>query len=639
VPVGTRKSSERKHWRIDYKCEVTGKHKQRVGKRKRLSQRAERAVDVPRPSTGRTPHSNGEPWWRRGLHPIVIVFSGIVAFASGLSSPFHGDDIEQIVINEPVHSISNIALFFQGGTFYTGHGLTKLGGGYYRPLATTVFSLIYTMFGAAPAAYHVVQIALTIASAIILYSIFKLCAVGSRLALFLSLVFLLHPVDSQVAFAIPWMQDALFFFFGILATYLLIRFRSKAVLAPVAICLFLSLLAKETAVLFILMDLVYLFWWNRQHLTRMIVVTVPFVGIWFALRASAVGLFVANVQGGPIGSVGLGGRLMTMPSIMALYLYRLIWPFKLASLYYFAHAEFTVGDFLIPLAIDIAVIWGVVGLGRKVGRRSESAAFPRTYWFFAAWTGVGLLAHLQLVPLDVTANEVWLHFSIVGLLGMVGTALTALRPSLVVRYNRQVQVACIGLLAVLGVATFNRGAVWSNTFDLASQDIANSPEDWAAYSDLAGEYLKRHDCQAVIRNEMHSVALHPTVLNLYNLGLGYEGVHDYAAAADAYRKGWAIGHFNGIADAFAGITAVYGDPHDNEQFLREAAAAYPNDAIVWKFLAYVSYRNGEASDAKQSISKAQALTPNDSAVQYFYPRIMQSQPLDVTVQPPGCGVS
>jgi hypothetical protein len=49
---------------------------------------------------------------------IIIAVIGFAVFFTGLASPFQGDDLLQIVNNVPVHSIKNIKLFFEGGTFY-----------------------------------------------------------------------------------------------------------------------------------------------------------------------------------------------------------------------------------------------------------------------------------------------------------------------------------------------------------------------------------------------------------------------------------------------------------------------------------------------------------------------------------------
>jgi len=55
------------------------------------------------------------------------------------------------------------------------------------------------------------------------------------------------------------MQEELFFLFGILAIWSLLRFDSVKSLIFAALCLFLSLLSKETAVVFIVVALLYLF--------------------------------------------------------------------------------------------------------------------------------------------------------------------------------------------------------------------------------------------------------------------------------------------------------------------------------------------------------------------------------------------
>lgn len=197
---------------------------------------------------------------------LIIAILGFVVYFDGLKNQFQGDDTSQIVNNIPVHSITHIRIFFEGGTFYNGGGLTSLTGVYFRPLMTTVYSSIYTIFGAQPFYFHLVQLLLCIGSTIILFLFFRF-SFKPLLALFLALFFLVHPIDSQVVYAIPSMQDALYFFFGILALCLLIKFKSTRSMLLAALCLFLSLLAKETGILFVVMALVYLFWWDRKKCT------------------------------------------------------------------------------------------------------------------------------------------------------------------------------------------------------------------------------------------------------------------------------------------------------------------------------------------------------------------------------------
>jgi len=218
----------------------------------------------------------------------IIAATGCLVFRSGLSNPFQGDDILQIVSNPVVHSITNIGQFFSGGTFYFGQQNIGLAGAYYRPLQTTSYSALYTIFGPNPFFFHAFQMLLCAFSAYLLYGLFKFF-IHPRLALFLAMLFLVHPANSQVAFSIPNLQDALFFFFGILALTLLVRYRSIMSLALAVGCLTASLLGKETGIFFVLMALVYLLGWDRHRLYAFLGLILAPIVLYVSLRANAIG--------------------------------------------------------------------------------------------------------------------------------------------------------------------------------------------------------------------------------------------------------------------------------------------------------------------------------------------------------------
>src|SRR5580698_254946 len=104
---------------------------------------------------------------------IIMLVIGFAVYSTGLNSPFQGDDILQIVNSVPVHSISNIKLFFEGGTFYNGGGLAPLSGIYFRPLMTTIFSLLYTLFGPHQFYFHLLQLLLFIGGSFLIYLFFS----------------------------------------------------------------------------------------------------------------------------------------------------------------------------------------------------------------------------------------------------------------------------------------------------------------------------------------------------------------------------------------------------------------------------------------------------------------------------------
>ena len=160
-----------------------------------------------------------KPW----LSAVALLLIGLAVFMTGLANPFMGDDSAQIVDNVPVHSLTNIPAFFGESTFYDGHNQAHLTGIYYRPLMTTIYSVIYSIFGPQPIAFHVVQLLLGIGCAFMLY-LFLAYSVNSVLAFLAAVIFLVHPINSQTLFAIASMQDVLCFLFGMTALWLLLRF-------------------------------------------------------------------------------------------------------------------------------------------------------------------------------------------------------------------------------------------------------------------------------------------------------------------------------------------------------------------------------------------------------------------------------
>jgi hypothetical protein len=313
---------------------------------------------------------------------LIIAILGLAVFFTGLANPFQGDDIPQIVNNVPVHSIANFRLFFKGGTFYNGGGLVPLGGAYFRPLITVVFSIIYTLFGPHPIYFHLVQLALCIGSAVILFLFLKY-SFKPVIALVLALIFLVHPINSQVAYAIPSMGDALFFFFGILALWLLLRFKSIRSLFLVIVCLFLSMLSKEAGMLFVVMSLIYLFWWDRKRFYPFMAILALPATIYVILRVNAIGWLPRSTIA-PIDRLSLTGRLLTSPSVFLLYMTKFIFPAKLATSYYWVNSTFNVRHFLLPLIVDLAIIALVTYVALAI-RKKASRAMYFTYLFIAVW--------------------------------------------------------------------------------------------------------------------------------------------------------------------------------------------------------------------------------------------------------------
>ncbi len=173
-----------------------------------------------------------------------IAIIGIIVFFNGLFNGFVGDDYPQIIYNLTIQSFNNIPAFFSGSTFYKGPGL-NLGGIYYKPLLETSYSLTYSLFGPNYFAYHLFELLIFIINACLVFLLFK-SFFNKPIAFILSIVFLIHPINSESAFYISDTQETLFFLFGMIALLLLKKYHSQKALIVASLLLLLSLLSKET---------------------------------------------------------------------------------------------------------------------------------------------------------------------------------------------------------------------------------------------------------------------------------------------------------------------------------------------------------------------------------------------------------
>jgi hypothetical protein len=529
---------------------------------------------------------------------IVIAIVGFAIFSTGIFSPFMGDDIGQIVNSVPVHSITHFHLFFEGGTYYNGGGLTPLSGSYYRPLVPLSYSLLYTFFGPHALYFHLFQLLIGIGSVILLF-LFLRYSFKPLLALALALLFLVHPINSQDIFAIASVGDCLFFFFGILSLWLLLHFRSMKSLILVALGLFLSLLSKEAGGLFLIMVLLYLIWWDRKRLLPFVGVMILPAAIYLALRAHAVGT-IGQTHIAPIDNLNLADRLMTAPSIMQFYLTKFLFPTKLASGYYWVYRTFSFRHVLFPLLIDLSAVGLSVFLAFAIRKRVSKAQYY-TYMFFAIWAFLGIFPYLQIIPLDMTACEIWFYFSAVGFIGMLGSLLVAFRSYVRLDWFFIVVALVIG---ALGVRTAFRGLDYRSSYTLAQHDIVSSQGDYYADEIIAQNLDAQGRFQEAKTYALRSTSIYPTITSYQTLGQTLGQLNDYPAAVGAFDRGIRYGVYSPLYEDLGLLTLVYGNPTTNQRFLESSLRTFPQDSTLWMYLAFLEEKEGNNTGAKVAIANA-----------------------------------
>jgi protein O-mannosyl-transferase len=534
---------------------------------------------------------------------LIILVIGIVIFFNSLFNGFVGDDQSQTIDNTLIHSVRNIPAFFGDNTFYNG-GSSTFNGGYYRPLVSTFFSIIYSIFGANPFWSHLFDVITYILGSILLF-LFLRRFFRKSWALVLSSVFLVHPINSEVVFSISSTQDVLFLFFGILALWMLVNFKSKKFLTFSFLSLFLSLLSKETGLLFILIAVIYTIIFDRKRIYTMLIGSVITVSAYFGMKSLVVGL-LSNSVNAPIARLNIWHRSLNIPEILLFYVKTFFFPLNLSSSYQWVYTKPSFVHFFLPIIILLSLLAIIIYFGIILYKKHPRPYF-KSYVFFGSWFVLGLGFHSQIIPLDATVADRWFYFSIIGALGLIAT-LVEIVPAKIL--NKWAHVIVPIILLLLSARTFARSFDWRDEFALDIHDIKYSPDAYDLENAIGYILFSKGELEEGKKYLERSIATYPYLTNYNNLGLVYLQLGDYKEARQAYLNALKFGDYYITYENIAGLDLIDGDPNQSILFIKDAVNKFPQDSRLWLFLSILEYKNNYPGDAKMAISQAYKLDPN-----------------------------
>ena len=548
---------------------------------------------------------------------VIILFFiiGLITYAKSLSNGFVGDDLSQILNNNAIRSLGNIPKFFTAGTFYN-PVTQKLEGLYYKPLLTTYFSLIYSVASSHAFFYHLVQILLHVTNSILVY-LLGLKFFNKRLSILLGLIFLVHPINSEAVLYISSAQEPLFLFFGMFAFLLTIKGKPEGRnFFLVILFLFISVLFKETGLLFSISILVYVYFFKKKYFLKFFLSIYVIFIIYLIMRASAVPIFKYNIGFSPISTLGLGRRLINIPFILFSYIKAFLFPVDLASNQTWVVKFISYDKFYRPLLIDILFFGLVILLGIYLWlkRRAEF----RMYLLFVIVFFVSLGLHLQIIPLDSTFAERWFYSPTVGLLMLLGIVLEK-----GLGENKKIIFAsfCLGIimLVALGWRTATRSFDWKDEFTLFSQDVKVNKDSYIIEMGLGYAYAQKKDYDTAINHLERSTQIYPYVTNFTELGTAYSQRGDFVKAEESYKNALKIKDFYLTYENLASL--YYGQLKDYEKAIeitKRGVSIYPSSSKLRFILALSYYKLNDMKNAQQTALECYNRIKDQNCYKLYY---------------------
>jgi len=444
---------------------------------------------------------------------IIILCFGL--YGNTLYLKYAYDDLMVITGNQftkqGIAGIGNILStdFFTG---FFGKDQNMVSGGRYRPLSLVTFALEYQVFGENPFIGHLVNLLIFTASCILIFILLRKlqASVKHRNAprpwffapcFIITLLFLAHPVHTEVVANIKGRDELLAFLFSLLSLYFTLQYLElkKPYFSLLSgLSFFLALLSKENSLTFLLIQPLAIYFFTSHKLKQNLISLVPLVIPAFAflmIRQAVVGSshnFLENdLMNNPFVEMNSAQKYSTILYTLGVYIKLLFFPHPLTSDYYPYHIPIiNPGDLrsLIPLAIYVLMIIYVF-----LNFRKKSVAVFCIIYFLVT---LSLVANI-LFPIGAFMSERFLYMPSLGFCIAMGSGFIYL----IDRYFRnssagKTAIACLVLLtlSLYGFKTISRNADWYDSYTLFTTDVRVSRNS-AKGNELAGEYIMQKAMQ------------------------------------------------------------------------------------------------------------------------------------------------
>lgn len=454
---------------------------------------------------------------RRSIPIIALLILGLAASGASLANGFAYDDVRAISGNPVIHTLAAPWVYAQQPYWY-------LLGILYRPLTIWLFAVQWQIGGGAPWVFHLTNVLLILASTLAVYALAKrlMHRAGAWLV---AALFAVHPVHVEVVGNAVGQSELLCTLATTLTVLAYLRVRATDQVIPwhqgigIALLAALAAFAKEEAFMIPLLlgaaELILVrserSWRDRIGLLR-----PAWGGLGLALLLVLLcrSMVLQGAGAGPLHvafrDLGVGGRLLTMLTIVPQWARLLLWPAHLQADYgppgitgvTTLTAAGVLGLLLLALfVVALAATW----------RRMPAVAFG------LAWCAIALFPVSNFViPTGVLLAERTLFMPSVGAMIAVGAVLWWLMGS--ARESRWVQsaaIAMIGVILLLGVLrSARRQQVWRDSATLFAYMSAHEPS--ARGPRLYAEYLSEQgDPQAAEVFLRQSAAMAPGNAEVY----------------------------------------------------------------------------------------------------------------------------
>jgi Flp pilus assembly protein TadD len=386
----------------------------------------------------------------------------------------------------------------------------------YFPLTYTTFRLERSLWGLHPAGFHLVNILLHAANALLVWRLLRRLGVpGAWLA---AALFALHPVQVESVAWITERKNVLSLFFVLLAMLSWVEFvRDRPRTAwrwyILALVFYVLALCAKTTACTLPVALLLILWLKGTPVSRSrLVQMVPFIALGIGM--GLLTMWWERYHQGTRGEFyGLGWleRLLLASRAVWFYAGKLVWPANLT----FSYPRWTI-DSSDPLAYGWLLAGGAVCAAIYFARRFAGRGVEVAVAFYVV-TLSPVLGFIMLATFQYSfVADHYQYVASIGLLALAAAGITTvLGPC---RKGKPWLEPVLGgmLLAVLGGLTWRQTAVYRDSQTLWRDTLAKNPDSWIAHDNLGAGLLAAGRPAEAADHFRKSIELHPDGIVAHN---------------------------------------------------------------------------------------------------------------------------
>src|SRR5271157_2266890 len=372
------------------------------------------------------------------------------------------------------------------------------------PLTLTTFWVEHALWGLGPLPYHLVNVLMHGACAVLLWRVLRSLRVqGAWLG---AALWALHPVAVE---SVAWItemkntESGLFFLLSILFFVRWLRARDLDRrtgggwnYALTLIFAALAMASKSSTVILPVVLCLCAWWMEGRWRWRNVARVLPIFLMSIAASALSIwtqGLALAQAVTDPQLVRTWPERLATAGDAVWFYLGKLLWPHPLITIY--PRSQIDAGQWVSYLALlGVIVILSIFWLKREL--------WSRAFFFGFAYFMVALLPALGLIDVyPFRFSLVFDHFQYLGSIGplaLAGTGLARFSDFIIPKKPWLQSTLCAGLLLILGMASWQRTWAYESQETLWTDTLAKNPNSWLGYNNLGRSFFQKRQLDEAV---------------------------------------------------------------------------------------------------------------------------------------------